>query len=129
MPSLLPANRTFEVLILRYFPEAGVDYSIVVGIVINELTTGGHMAARFERDWSRIRLVSSTADIPLLQAFAVEVCEKLATHDSGKMLLHRIKDSFSNAIQVSSVVRRARVDLDTELDRLASLYLGTYGSG
>jgi hypothetical protein len=108
--------------ILRYAPDAVKNEFINVGLVL--LPPAGSAQVRFTRNWSRVLCLDPEADVEMLQALENDLRNQLremnGDHD---LILRRIQDSFSNAIQPSefqACLASAAVD---EADELARLYL------
>lgn len=108
--------------VLRYAPDAVKNEFINVGLVL--LPPAGGAQVRFTRDWSRVLCLDAEADIEMLQALENDLRNQLremnGDHD---LILRRIQDSFSNAIQPSEFQACLATSPVTEADELARLYL------
>jgi hypothetical protein len=108
--------------ILRYAPDAVKNEFINVGLVL--LPPAGVAQVRFTRDWSRVLCLDPDADVEMLQALESDLRTQLremnGDHD---LLLRRIQDSFSNAIQPSEFQACLAASPVAEADELARLYL------
>lgn len=108
--------------ILRYAPDAVKNEFINVGLVL--LPPAGGAQVRFTRDWSRVLCLDPDADVEMLQALEDDLRTQLremnGDHD---LILRRIQDSFSNAIQPSEFKACLAASPMTEADELARLYL------
>jgi hypothetical protein len=108
--------------ILRYAPDAVKNEFINVGLVLLPPAGGAHV--RFTRDWSRVLCLDPDADVEMLQALESDLRSQLhemnGDHD---LILRRIQDSFSNAIQPSEFQACLAASPMTEADELARLYL------
>jgi hypothetical protein len=108
--------------VLRYAPDAVKNEFINVGLVL--LPPAGSAQVRFTRDWSRVLCLDPEADIEMLQALENDLRDQLremnGDHD---LILRRIQDSFSNAIQPSEFQACLATSPVTEADELARLYL------
>jgi hypothetical protein len=108
--------------ILRYAPDAVKNEFINVGLVL--LPPAGGAQVRFTRDWSRVLCLDPDADVEMLQALENDLRSQLhemnGDHD---LILRRIQDSFSNAIQPSEFQACLAVSPVNEADELARLYL------
>ena len=108
--------------ILRYAPDAVKNEFINVGLVL--LPPAGGAQVRFTRDWSRVLCLDPDADVEMLQALENDLRNQLremnGDHD---LILRRIQDSFSNAIQASEPQACLASSAMAEADELARLYL------
>jgi hypothetical protein len=108
--------------VLRYAPDAVKNEFINVGLVL--LPPAGSAQVRFTRDWSRVLCLDPEADVEMLQALENDLRDQLremnGDHD---LILRRIQDSFSNAIQPSEFHACLASSPVTEADELARLYL------
>jgi hypothetical protein len=108
--------------ILRYAPDAVKNEFINVGLVL--LPPAGGAQVRFTRDWSRVLCLDPDADMEMLQALESDLRSQLremnGDHD---LIVRRIQDSFSNAIQPSEFQACLAASAVAEADELARLYL------
>jgi len=108
--------------VLRYAPDAVKNEFINVGLVL--LPPAGSAQVRFTRDWSRVLCLDPEADVEMLQALENDLRDQLremnGDHD---LILRRIQDSFSNAIQPSEFQACLAESAVSEADELARLYL------
>ncbi len=108
--------------VLRYAPDAVKNEFINVGLVL--LPPAGSAQVRFTRDWSRVLCLDPEADVEMLQALENDLRDQLremnGDHD---LILRRIQDSFSNAIQPSEFQACLAASAVSEADELARLYL------
>jgi hypothetical protein len=108
--------------VLRYAPDAVKNEFINVGLVL--LPPAGSAQVRFTRDWSRVLCLDPEADVEMLQALESDLRNQLremnGDHD---LILRRIQDSFSNAIQPSEFQACLAASAVDEADELARLYL------
>lgn len=109
-------------VILRYAPDAVKNEFINVGLVL--LPPAGDAQVRFTHDWSRVLCLDPDADVEILQALEHDLRNQLremnCDHD---LILRRIQDSFSNAIQPSEFKACLASSAVAEADELARLYL------
>jgi len=108
--------------ILRYAPDAVKNEFINVGLVL--LPPAGSAQVRFTSDWSRVLCLDSDADVEMLQALESDLRNQLREMNGDRdLILRRIQDSFSNAIQPSEFQACLAESPVTEADELARLYL------
>ena len=108
--------------LLRYVPDAVKNEFVNVGLVL--LPETGPAELRFTTDWSRVRCLDPEADLEMLEAVQRELNENL--HNAGverDLVLRKIQDSFSNAIQASDLTACLAEQPRAEADELARLYL------
>src|SRR5262249_9372784 len=98
---------------------------INVGIVLRE-QDAGHIRVRLTNDWSRARCLDPDLDTEMLQALVTEL-QQLANSDKATRdgVLDRIRDSFSNTLQLSPVKACLTHSAEREMERLTELYLKT----
>src|SRR5438270_11664870 len=108
--------------ILRYAPDAVKNEFINVGLVL--LPPAGGAQVRFHRDWSRVLCLDPEADVEMLQALENDLRSQLHEMNGDRdLILRRIQDSFSNAIQPSEFQACLASSAVAEADELARLYL------
>ena len=108
--------------VLRYAPDAVKNEFINVGLVL--LPPAGSAQVRFTRDWSRVLCLDPDADVEMLQALENDLRNQLREINGDQdLILRRIQDSFSNAIQPSEFQACLAASPVTEADELARLYL------
>jgi Protein of unknown function (DUF3037) len=118
-------KRQLEFFLLRYVPNAVKDEFVNIGVVMVEagVKSGGFAEVRFTRDWGRVWCLDPEADVEMLTALEREIRGQLATTHDREVLLGRMEDSFSNAIQLSPAKRCLAEDPAREIEALASMYL------
>lgn len=118
----MPERLQCRFFVLRYAPDAVKNEFINVGLVL--LPPAGGAQVRFTRDWSRVLCLDPDADVEMLQALEGDLRDQLremnGDHD---LILRRIQDSFSNAIQPSEFQACLAASPMAEADELARLYL------
>lgn len=108
--------------VLRYAPDAVKNEFVNIGLVL--LPPDGGAEVRFTRDWSRVLCLDPDADMEVLPALENDLRAQLrqmnGDHD---IMLRRIQDSFSNALQSSELQACLAESPAAEADALARLYL------
>ncbi|HET7872646.1 MAG TPA: DUF3037 domain-containing protein [Terriglobales bacterium] len=108
--------------LLRYVPDAVKNEFVNIGLVL--LPAGGMPEVRFTHDWSRVKCLDANADLELLEALESDFREQLrGTKGDRDVVLARIQDSFSNAVQPSEAKACLAESPVKEADELARLYL------
>jgi hypothetical protein len=118
----MPDKMQCRFFVLRYAPDAVKNEFINVGLVL--LPPAGSAQVRFTRDWSRVLCLDPEADVEMLQALEGDLREQLREMNGDRdLILRRIQDSFSNAIQPSEFQACLTSSAVAEADELARLYL------
>ena len=108
--------------LLRYVPDAVKNEFVNVGLVL--LPQTGPAELRFTSDWSRVRCLDPEADLEMLEAVQRELNDNLRNAGLERdLVLRKIQDSFSNAIQASDLTACLAEQPAAEADELARLYL------
>jgi hypothetical protein len=108
--------------VLRYAPDAVKNEFINIGLVL--LPPAGGAQVRFTRDWQRVLCLDPEADVEMLQALENDLRNQLREMNGDRdLILRRIQDSFSNAIQPSEFQACLASSAVAEADELARLYL------
>ncbi len=118
----MPERIRCQFFVLRYAPDAVKNEFINVGLVL--LPPAGGAQVRFTKDWSRVLCLDPDADVEMLQALENDLRNQLReVNGDHDLILRRIQDSFSNAIQPSDFQACLAASPVTEADELARLYL------
>jgi len=116
-------RRRCEFLLLRYVPDAVKDEFVNVGVLLYE-SGGGFADVRFTRDWKRVQCLDPEVDIEMLEGLEQEIKERMLEGTSSQeWLLHRMEDTFSNAIQLTPAKAVLADSPQEEIGRLAEMYL------
>ncbi len=108
--------------LLRYVPDAVKNEFVNVGLVV--LPPTGPPELRFTHDWSRVKCLDAEADVDLLQALETDLRDQLhGLNGDHDLILRRIQDSFSNAVQPSEFKACLAESPAKEADELARIYL------
>lgn len=121
----MPERRRCEFFLLRYVPDAVKDEFVNVGVVLIAQEGDAAFAdVRFTRDWKRVRCLDPDVDIEILEGIEREIKDRLVEGGATReWLLHRMGDTFSNAIQVTTPKAVLTHSPQEEIGRLAELYL------
>jgi hypothetical protein len=108
--------------LLRYAPDAVKNEFVNIGLVL--LPPAGSAEVRFTHDWSRVQCLDPEADMEVLQALENDLRGQLRQMNGDRdIILRRIQDSFSNALQPSELQACLAESPAAEADALAKLYL------
>ncbi len=114
-----------EFFLVRYVPDALKEEFVNIGVVVLG-GNDGFADLRFTEDWRRVRRLDPAADIEMLEAMQAELRERLrAGGGDRERILHVLRDSFSNTVQVSAAKACLTDSPANELARLAEMYLET----
>jgi len=99
-------KRKLEFFLLRYVPDAVKGEFVNFGLVtFADGENGAELAdVRFTRDRGRMLCLDPQADLELLDALQKELRQEIGQIRDQAALLRRIKDSFSNVVQLSPVL-------------------------
>jgi Protein of unknown function (DUF3037) len=120
----MSGRRQCEFFLLRYVPDAVKDEFVNLGVVVYESTAeGGFADVRFTRDWKRVRCLDPDADVEMFEALEADIRQQLSQGASRELLLKKMEDSFSNAIQVTQPKAILAESPQAEIGKLAEIYL------
>jgi hypothetical protein len=121
----MPDKRQLEFFVLRYVPDAVKEEFVNIGVVMFEAGANGSgfSDARFTKDWRHVWCLDPQADIEVLEALERELRSQIGKVHDRELLMRRLQDSFSNAIQFTTLRGCQAENPATELDYLAKLYL------
>jgi hypothetical protein len=90
-----------------------------------ELKPEGRVLAdvRFANDWRRVKCLDPQVDLDVLEALAREVRKEVGEIGDCATLFNRMRDSFSNLIQLSPPMQIATASPVEEIETLASMFL------
>jgi Protein of unknown function (DUF3037) len=112
-----------EFMLVRYVPNAIKGESVNLGLVLLNKETGG-AEVRFTHDTRRLRCLDPEVDVEMLDAIEREIRERLnEAGENRERILHLLRDSFSNAVQVSAPAALLTEAPEKEMNRLESIYL------
>jgi hypothetical protein len=123
-------TKQYEFFLLRYVPDAVQEEFATIAVALyeplrNGAVSGGFAEVRLTRDWRRVRCMDPEADVEWLEALVKEIHRELGENGSRDTLLKKMQDSFSNLLQISPAKALLSADAATEVETLASIYLGT----
>jgi hypothetical protein len=120
-------KRKLDFFVLRYVPDAVKGEFVNVGLVVIDPNSNGEMIdVRFTKDRSRIRSLDPEADLNMLEKLHKEIAEEIGKSNDQAMLMKRIHDSFSGAVQISGIMRvlTGKQTIE-EIDEVAKTFLET----
>jgi hypothetical protein len=119
----MKGRRECEFFLLRYVPDAVKDEFVNIGVLLVE-ASGGWAEVRFTRDWKRVRCLDPDADVEMLEGLEHEIRERILEGGGAQeWIMHRMQDTFSNAIRLTPAKAVLAESPQEELGRLAEMYL------
>lgn len=113
-----------EFFLVRYVPDAVKNEFVNIGVLLREAEKPQQFQIRFTRDWQRVRAVDPEADTGMLESLEDELRNRFFEKiDGARPLMEVLKDSFSNAIQVTEAKACLAESLPAELDQLMRMYV------
>ncbi|WP_263382783.1 DUF3037 domain-containing protein [Granulicella arctica] len=121
-----------EFFLIRYVPDVVKGEFANIGVLLREAmpSSAGPTAPliRFTRDWSRVRCIDASADIPLLEALEAEIAERLemvarGTNPDTKPILQVLEDTLANSLQITEARACLAESLPAELEQLMRMYV------
>lgn len=124
----MTGKKHLEFFLLRYVPDGVKGEFVNIGLVMVGPTANGagdpdFADVRFTRDWRRVRCLDPQADVEVLAAMEREIRGQLSSIRDREVLLKKLEDSFSNAIQLSPVKGCLAEDPAHEIETMAAIYL------
>ncbi len=133
--SMAGGRKQCEFFVVRYVPDAVKDEFVNIGVVLLRPAEAGEAAAggdgriaevRFTQDWRRVRCLDPGVDIEMLEAIEGELRERLRAGGADQeRIMHLLRDSFSNAVQVSGTKACLTDSPAEEVGRLERMYVET----
>jgi Protein of unknown function (DUF3037) len=109
-----------KVFLVSYLPHALKDERVDIAVV---MIGDGFADVRVAHDWQRVLALDPGADIELLTALMFEIQDKLRMPGQREEMLHKMEDSWSNAVQLSLGKECLTADPAREIETLAAEYL------
>jgi hypothetical protein len=118
----------FDLMLLRYVPDAVKQEFVNIGVLLMQSDGAwkGFAEVRLTRDWRRVRCLDPAADVEMLEAMEAEIRTRLKEGGADReRILHLLRDSFSNTVQVTAPTACLTDSPEDELQRLTEIYLVT----
>lgn len=113
-----------EFSLIRYVPDPVKNEFVNVGVLLRQADKPDSFELRFTRDWQRVKCLDPEADTDMLEALETELRLRLPEHLEGaRPLVEVLRDSFSNAVQVTMPRACLAESIPAQLDQLMSLYV------
>ena len=112
-----------EYFLLRYVPAITEDAFVTIGIIMFIREVPDFAAVKFLESWTPVISFDPDADLDYLKKFAEDIEAQVRNDGYRKQILERMKDSFSNIIQLSEAKECLAEDPVAEFRALCALHL------
>jgi hypothetical protein len=130
----MPDYKHCDFFLLRYVPDVVKGEFVNIGVILLEEGADGFTDVRFLRDWRRVRGADPDADIELLESYESELRRLLQSRapeiinyrgpmSRREWLLVQMEQSFSGALELTSMKAVLTDSPSAELGILAQAYL------
>ncbi|HEX4487557.1 MAG TPA: DUF3037 domain-containing protein [Terriglobales bacterium] len=109
-----------EFFLLRYVPDAVKDEFANIGVV---MLGDGFGDVRFTKDWRRVYCLDGDADVEMLEALERDIRVQLQEASNRDVFLNKIKEAFSNLVQLSPTRGCLAENPIEEMTVLSRMYL------
>lgn len=121
-------KRKLEFFVLRYVPDAVKGEFVNIGLVMFADSGNGAevLDVRFTKDRSRMLCMDPGADLDVINALQKEIVEEIGLGKDRAVLMRRIEDSFSGAVQMSPTMAvLTEKSVVEEIEEVARIFLET----
>jgi hypothetical protein len=112
-----------EYMLLRYVPDLVKNEYVNFGLIMFDSSGVGFAAVRFAKDLRRVQCLAPNIDLEVLHGMQADFKRDLRDAKSRAELLRMINTSFSNSVQVSESFACQTESAESELAKLAEMYL------
>lgn len=113
-----------EFFLIRYVPDPVKNEFVNIGVLLREAAKPEQIQLRFTHDWQRVRCFDPDADTEMLEALELELRRRLPEKlDGARPLMEVLRDSFSNAIQVTEARACLAESIPAEMEQLMRMYV------
>ncbi len=113
-----------EFFLIRYVPDAVRGEFTNIGVLLREAGRPGDALIRFTRNWSRTECFGSDLDTEMLEGLETEIGERLREVGyEQRSMLDLLRDTMSNAVQITPVRACLAESLPAEMDQLMRMYV------
>jgi len=107
---------------MRYVPDPFKNEFVNIGVLLFS-REDDYAGIRFTRDWSRVRGLDPQADIDILEALEGDLRDQIREQESRRRTMHRLQETLSTGLQLSSSHAVLSDSPEQDLQRLARTYL------
>jgi hypothetical protein len=118
----MAAPHKLEFFLLRYVPDVVKEVFVNIGLV---LLGDGFADVRFIRQWKRVHCLDADADVEMLEALGRDIRTQLRDVGNRDVFLKKIKEAFSNLVQISPTKGSLAESPAEEMKMLSRMYLET----
>jgi hypothetical protein len=95
-------RRRCEFQLIRYVPDPVRNEFVNIGVLLRA-AEGGQSMVRLTRDWSRVRCLDPDVDTHMLEAFEIELGQRLESQpaDHPRPITAVLEESLSNGLQIT----------------------------
>lgn len=115
-------SKPCDFVLMRYVPDPFKDEFVNIGVLLLG-REDDYAGIRFTRDWSLVRCLDPQADIDILEALERDLHEQMRNPESLKQTMHRLRETLSTGLQLSSSHALLSDSPEQDLQRLARTYL------
>lgn len=113
-----------EFFLIRYVPDPVKNEFVNIGVLLREAAKPEEIQVRFTHDWQRIRCFDPDADTEMLESLEIELRRRLVEKLEGaRPLMEVLRDSFSNALQVTEARACLAESVPAEMEQLMRMYV------
>lgn len=116
-------KRQFEFFLLRYVADPVKNEFVNIGVVLLGQSDEPYADIRMTRDWLRVMCMDPDADIEMIESLGRDLRAQLTSVHDRDVLLKKVRESFSGAIQISELKACLGEDPEQELENLTKFYL------
>jgi len=115
-------SKPCDFLLMRYVPDPFKNEFVNIGALLLG-REDEYAGVRFTRDWSRVRCLDPQADIDVLEALEGDLRDQMRNPESRKQTMHRLQETLSTGLQLSSSHALLSDSPEHDLEHLARTYL------
>jgi len=117
-------RRRCEFQLIRYVPDPVRNEFVNIGVLLRA-AEGGQSMVRFTRDWSRVRCLDPDVDTHMLEAFEIEVAQRLKSQpaEHPRPITAVLEESLSNGLQITESKAYLAETFLAGLEDLIGLYV------
>ncbi len=120
----MSTRRQCDFYLVRYVPDPVRNEFVNIGVLLRDAEKPEQVTVNFTKDWTRVRCVDPDADVSMFESLESELRQRLAQPEEGlPPLMHVLRDSFSNALQVTEPRAYLAESLAAGVEELMRVYV------
>lgn len=120
----MSARRQCDFYLVRYVPDPVRNEFVNIGVLLRDAEKPEQITVNFTKDWARVRCVDPDVDVSMLESLESELRQRLTHPEDGlPPLMHVLRDSFSNALQVTEPRAYLAESLIAGVEELMRVYV------